>query len=186
MHAKLAMTRPSGRMVAANARIDPMMNMTPRILYGVICGPLVISPITTTASDSTASKTANSRGAVPGSECKAAHARQIVRRDQGRQRQQDQRHAAVEVLRIVDAHPTRRHGDSDRGENDDGAADRQRDWILQQKRRREKHHRQDGNNQAADQIISPLILGERDHPPDDVASDIMPLPSAYPCSHPLR
>ena len=43
-----------------------MINIMLRILYPVISGPLVIRPVTTTASDSTASKTANSRGAVPG------------------------------------------------------------------------------------------------------------------------
>ncbi len=133
-----------------------MMKMTPRILYPDTSGPAVSSPPTTTPSDNMREREGEQARRGARTERKPAHARQIVRRHERDQRQQDQRHAAIDVLRILHPQQTRGDRDADRDENDDGAANRQRNGILKKERRGKQDQSRHGQNRAANQIVLPL------------------------------
>ena len=95
------------------------------------------------------------RGA--GTEREAAHAGQIVRRHERDQRQQDQRHAAVDVLRVLHPQQARGDRDADGGEDDDASREpsAERDCAggtTWPSRTKPSH----GQNRAANQIVLPL------------------------------
>ena len=66
----------------------------------------MMSPITATTQAQCAEREREQAGRGAGAERKAAHSGQIVRGDEGDQRQQDQRHAAVKILLVLDAQET--------------------------------------------------------------------------------
>ena len=85
-----------------------MMKIDAAELVGVTCGPSVSRPVDHDGQRQDGKREGEQPRRGAGTEREAAHAGQIVRGDEREQRQQDQRHAAVEVLRVLNAQQIQR------------------------------------------------------------------------------
>ena len=146
-------------MVAAKARIEPMMKITPRSLYGVTCGPGGQQ-----AADHDAERQASrARRRTAAARCRDRTQSRACPADRSTRRRRSAPAGSAPCRRRQSCgFCTRRRPagdrDADRGEDDDRAADRQRNRIVQQERRRQQDQSGHGQDRAADQIISPLCL----------------------------